>query len=145
MELRERRGLAYDIGSGSSHYRDCGAITVYCGTDPTKVDETLRGIMHELELMHERVAPEELDRAAAFATGRLQLRLEDTRAVMSWLGAQELLFDHVRLPEEVIASVRAVTVDEVQAAADTYITPDNYRLAVVGPYRSDARFRKLLV
>ncbi len=145
MELRERRGLAYDIGSGSSHYRDCGAITVYCGTDPTKVDETLRGIMHELELMHERVAPEELDRAAAFATGRLQLRLEDTRAVMSWLGAQELLFDHVQLPEEVIASVRAVTVDEVQAAAGTYITPDSYRLAVVGPYRSDSRFRKLLV
>ncbi len=144
MELRERRGLAYDIGSGSSHYRDCGAITVYCGTDPTKVDETLRGILRELELMHERVAPEELDRAAAFATGRLQLRLEDTRAVMTWLGAQELLFDRVRLPEEVIADVRAVTVDEVQAVAGAYLMPEHYHLAVVGPYRSEARFRKLL-
>ena len=64
---------------------------------------------------------------------------------MSWMGGQELLYDSVRLPEEVVADVRAVTVAEVKALAQEFLLPGAYKLAVVGPYRSEARFKKLLV
>ena len=144
MELRERRGLAYDAGSHASHYRDCGALTVYCGVDPVNINEALRVVQHELGRMQDDITDDELDRAKAFATGRLFLRLEDTRAVMSWMGGQELLYNEVRIPDEVVGDVRSVTLAEVKAMAKGCLLPNAYKLAVVGPYRSEARFQKLL-
>ena len=144
MKLREQQGLAYDVHSSSSHYRDCGAFTVYCGTEPPKVERTLGGIRQELELMAKGVSEEELSRATEYMVGRMMLRLEDTRAVMAWGGAQELLLDRIWTPEEVVDLVRAVTAEDVKSAAERYLGPGDYRLAVVGPYRSEARFRKLL-
>ena len=144
MEIRERRGLAYEVHSSSSHYRDCGALVVYCGVDTAKANDAVKSVVGELEKMRAGVSEEELSRAVAFATGRLDLRLEDTRAVMGWMGGQELLRDEVLTPDEVVAGVRAVSTEDVGAAANTYLGDGGYRLAVVGPYRSEERFRKLI-
>jgi len=144
LQVRERQGLAYDVHSSVAHYRDCGSVVVYCGTDPAKVDAAVSAILTELERLREGVTDDELRRAVEFATGRLLLRMEDTRAVMSSLGAQELLVDRVRTTDEVVEEVRSVTAAEVRAAAETFVAPDAYKLAVVGPFRSDARFRRLL-
>ena len=86
----------------------------------------------------------ELSNAQAFATGRLYLRLEDTRAVMSWLGGQELLFNEVKTPEKVVEEVRSVSISDIHAVASEFLNPTSYKLAVVGPYRSEEGFRKLL-
>ena len=145
MEIRERRGLAYDVHSGSMHFRDCGAVVIGCGVDNANVDAALLAIIGELEKVQEGVTEEELSRAIEYSVGRLDLRMEDTRAVMSWMGGQELLLGGVRTPDEVVADLRKLTVGDLEEAARRYFGPGAYRLSVVGPYRSQARFRKLLV
>ena len=144
VELRERRGLAYDVHSSAMHYRDCGALLVTCGVDTTNATEALQAVLREWDSVQQGVAEEELSRATEYAVGRLGLRLEDTRAVMGWMGGQELLRNHVKTPEEVVASIRGVTTEQVTEAARRYFGPGAYRLSAVGPYRSQARFRKLL-
>lgn len=144
MEVRERRGLAYDVHSSTVHYRDCGALVVYCGVDPAKVDGAMDAVLGEFRNLADEVPESDLTRAVEYAVGRLQLRLEDTRAVMGWLGGQELLRGYVRLPDDVVTDLRAITTGQVREAARTYLANGEYRLAVVGPYRSEARFRKLL-
>ena len=144
MEMREKRGLAYDVASHASHYKDCGALTAYCGVDPSKIDETLVVLQNELGKISIDASEEELSNAQAFATGRLYLRLEDTRAVMSWLGGQELLFNEVKTPEKVVDEVRSVTIGDIHSVAREFLDPRFYKLAIVGPYRSQGRFKKLL-
>ena len=144
MEIRERRGLAYDVHSSAMHYRDCGAFLVGCGVDTAKADAAISAVLAEFGKAQERIGEDELSRAVEYAVGRLDLRLEDTRAVMGWMGGQELLRDRVRTPDEVVADLRAVTTDDLEAAARRYFGPADYRLSVVGPYRSESRFRKLL-
>jgi predicted Zn-dependent peptidase len=144
MEIRERRGLAYEVHSSSMHYRDCGALMVYCGVDTSKAEETIQAVLDEMAKMSEGVTSEELARSVEYSCGRLDLRLEDTRAVMSWLGGQELLRDEVLEPDTIIAALRAVTTDQVVEAARKYLKDPGYRLAVVGPYKADAAFQKLL-
>ena len=144
VEVRERQGLAYEVLSSSSHYRDCGAVTVYCGVAPSKVDAAMTAILGELDRIREGVSEEELSKAKEFVSGRLLLRMEDTRAVMAWLGVQELLRGSVRTPDEVVELVRQTTTAQVREVGQALFTPEAYRLAVVGPYRSDARFRRLL-
>ena len=144
MEIRERQGLAYEVHSSSMHYRDCGALMVYCGVDTSKADQAIKGVVAELSRLAENVTKEELNRAVEYSVGRLGLRLEDTRAVMGWLGGHELLRGHVEEPDEIISKVRAVTTDEVMASAQKHLRDASYRLAVVGPYKSEAAFAKLL-
>ena len=79
------------------------------------------------------------------AKGRLLLRMEDTRAVADWLGAQELLVGRIRTIDDVGKLVDAVTVDDLQRVARQLLVPDQLNLAIVGPFRSDKRFRSQLL
>ena len=144
VELRERQGLVYEIFSAASHYRDCGAVAIYFGSDPKRVDDAIGAVLNELDRLRQGLNPDELRRAVEYSTGRMMLRLEDTRAAMVWLGAQELLHGAVRTPEEVAVEVRALTTEDIRGAAERCLLPNACNLAVVGPYRSEARFHRLL-
>ena len=109
-----------------------------------KVNAAVTAVMGEIRGMADGVSDEELNRSVEFACGRLDLRLEDTRAVMGWMGGQELLREEVITPDEVVAELRAITTDQIRTAAKRYLSDGAYRLAVVGPFRSEGRFLKLI-
>ena len=145
MELREKRGLVYDVHTYVSHFLDTGTFNVYTGVDPKKAREAVAVIISELERLRARGATEqELTKARELSKGRLLLRMEDTRNVGGWIGAQELLLGTVRSVKQAVAEMDAVTLDDVQRVAREIIDPAKLYLAVVGPYRSDKRFAGLL-
>jgi predicted Zn-dependent peptidase len=144
LELRERRGLVYDVHSYVSHFLDTGAFTVYAGMDPAKAVDALKVILNELVRLRDGVGEEELAKAKELTKGRLLLRLEDTRSVAGWLGAQELLLGEVRTPDQILALLEAVTVEDVQRIAQGLLVDDQLHMALVGPFRSDRRFAPLL-
>lgn len=145
LELREKRGLVYDVHTYVSQFRDTGAFHVYTGVDPKNAVEALRVILGELEAMRDRgPSGEELTKARELSKGRLLLRMEDTRNVSGWIGGQELLLGGVRSVEEAVAEMEAVTLEDLQRVSREIIDPRKARLAVVGPYRSDRRFAGLL-
>lgn len=86
----------------------------------------------------------ELARAQEYRKGRLLLGLEVSQSVASWLSSHELLYGEVPAPDEIVARIDAVTAGEVQALARDLVDPARYSLAVVGPYRDEGRFRRLL-
>lgn len=145
LELRERLGLCYDVHSYVSFFLDAGSFAVYAGVDPANARDALRALVTELARLRERGVPEEeLSRARELTKGRLLLRLEDTRAVSDWLGAQELLAGRVRTVDEVTRLIDAVTVEDVGLLARRLFVADQLNLAVVGPFRSSRRFLPLL-
>jgi predicted Zn-dependent peptidase len=145
LELRERRGLCYDVHSYVSSFLDAGSFAVYAGIDPGNTTEALRVLMEELaRLRDEDLAEDELARAKELAKGRLLLRMEDTRAVSDWLGAQELLASRIRSVDEVAELIDAVTVGDVRRVATQLLQSDQLNLAIVGPFRSEGRFLDLL-
>ena len=83
-------------------------------------------------------------KAKELTKGRLLLRMEDTRSVSGWVGVQELLTGGVRLVDEVVERVEAVTTDDLQRVATLLFRPEKLNVAIVGPYRSGKRFRPLL-
>jgi len=139
-EVREKRGLAYAIASYTAQYRDCGSLTVDSGTDPKRAAEAVSVIMDELTKLREGVTQEELDRAREVSKGRLLLRMEESRAVASFIGVQELLRGEVRTIDQLIGDMDAVTTDDVTRVAQRVLHPEKLALAVVGPFRSAARF-----
>lgn len=144
LEIREKRSLCYDVHSYVNHYLDTGSTVVNAGVDPSKLDEALRATIEELQKMVDRVPDRELTKAKEFIKGRLQLRMEDTRAVASWMGGQELLRREILSVDEVLDIIDAVGADSLQRVAQELWRPEALRLAVVGPFRSETRFQKLL-
>ena len=144
LNLREQKGLAYDVSSSLHHFRDCGSLIVYCGVEPKKSRETVKSVLEGLHSMYAAPPEQELAKAKEYTKGRLLLRLEDSRAVSGWLASQEMLQESVSTPEQVVDKIDAVTPDDVARVAHRLFQPEQLRLAVVGPHRGDAQFRKLL-
>lgn len=146
QEIREQRGLAYTVDSYTSQLSDTGAWIVYSGVDPERVDETIKAILIELDkLRQERVPESELTKAKEYNKGRMLLGLEDTRAVASWAGGQELLMDRILTVEEVVEKIEAVTTGQIYDLAQEMFQPHKLCLSVVGPYENqDDHFRELL-
>ena len=136
LSVREERGLAYDIGSGLVDYSDAGAVEVSAGVDPGGLTDALRAILDELQrLRHEPVPQDELDKARRYLSGGLELRMEETRHVASWIGGQEALHERVLTLEEALAAIHAVTAADVQRVAGELFRDDALRLSAVAPAR----------
>ncbi len=144
LEVRERRGLAYDVHSFPVHYLDTGSFSVYAGVDPKNAQETIKVVIDQLLALREGLSEAELSKVRELAKGRMLLRMEDTRAVASWMGGQEVLLGSVKTVDEVVEQLDRVTVDDVRRVARDLIDPQCLNLAVVGPFRSDKPFYRLL-
>ena len=136
LSVREERGLAYDIGSGLVDYADAGALEISAGVDPGGLPEALSAILDELaRLRDEPVPPDELEKAKRYLSGGLELRMDETRHVASWIGGQEALHDRVLTVEEALAAIEAVTADDITRVAGDLVRDDGLRLAAVAPAR----------
>lgn len=136
LEVREAKGLAYDVSSGVVEYADSGALEVSAGVDPTQVKDALAAILGELARLRDETVPaDELVKAKAYLAGGLELRMDDTRHLASWIGGQEALHERVFTLDEALEAVDAVTAEDVQALAATLFTDEALRLALVAPAR----------
>jgi predicted Zn-dependent peptidase len=136
LRVREELGLAYDVSSGLVDYADAGAVEVSAGVDPSGLPAALEAILAELDRLRQEDVPEqELEKAKAYLSGGLELRMDETRHLASWIGGQEALHDRVLTLEEALAEVAAVNAGEVRRVANELFTDAGLRLAVVAPAR----------
>jgi predicted Zn-dependent peptidase len=144
-EIRERRGLAYDVSSCADHFIDTGSFLVYAGVNPQRLDDTLEAIAEQLNrVKRESIGEEEVIRAKEKVKGRLLLAFEDSRNVANWLGAQEVLTAHIYTLEEIISRVEEITPDDIKRVANTLFVPGKINLALVGPVSKDIEIDRLL-
>ena len=145
QSVREDKGLAYDVSSYVIDYADTGAFVVSAGVDPDKIAPAVAAILDEMARIRDEVVPdEELARSKRYLAGRLELRMEETRHVSSWLGGQEALHERVLTMDQALAEINGVTKERIHSLAGRLIRDDGLRLAVVAPPRRGRRLESLL-
>jgi predicted Zn-dependent peptidase len=77
-------------------------------------------------------------------TGNMILGLETSDDMASFYGGQEILSGEMLSPEAVMDRIKKVTAREVQSVAKAIIKDNRLNLAVVGPYKDQAPFKKIL-
>jgi predicted Zn-dependent peptidase len=134
QEVREKRGLAYSVYSFSSQHADTGLWGVYAGCLPAKADEVLSICRDEIDkVVSGGLSDAELDRGKGQLRGSIVLGLEDPSSRMSRLGKSELVYPRLEPVEEILASIEAVTHDDVREVAAAVVAQPK-ALAVVGPF-----------
>jgi predicted Zn-dependent peptidase len=145
QSVREEKGLAYDISSYVVDYADAGAFVVSAGVDPERTAPALTAILDELARVRDEVVPaDELARSKRYLAGRLELRMEETRHLASWLGSQEALHEKLLTLEQALAELESVTAERVHALAARIVTTGGLRLATVSPAKSTRAMERLL-
>jgi predicted Zn-dependent peptidase len=139
-EIREKRGLAYSVGSYTDQFVDDGAVAMYVGTRADNVGEACEIIGRELAELRDRgLDGGELARAKEHVKGRIVLGHESSAARMTRCARSVLFGPPLLSLDELLARIEAVTADEVAALANELYDPAALSAACIGP--EEDRFR----
>jgi predicted Zn-dependent peptidase len=144
-EVRERRGLAYYVFATNHSYTDTGSLYSQAGVDINRIDEAIETIARELrKIAVEPVPDAELEKAKNVAKGRFVLQTESPHGMIMFGLRREVLEGKTPEPDEVLADIDAVTVEDVQRVAADVIGDKGLSLALIGPFDDAERFEQLL-
>jgi predicted Zn-dependent peptidase len=144
-EVRERRGLAYYVFGLNHSYTDTGTLYAQAGVDINRIDEAVETVGRELRKIAEEPIPDdEFEKARSFTKGRFVLQLESPQGLIMFGLRREVLEGETVDPEDVLAALDAVTVEDVQRVARDVIAKQGLKLALIGPFDDAERFEKLL-
>jgi predicted Zn-dependent peptidase len=144
QEIREKRGLAYSVYAYAQQFAGSGQIGFYAGCNPKKAIEVIEIIREVLvDVAENGMTHEEIDRAKGAVRGSLVLSQEDSGSRMSRIGKNEIVYGHVMGFDEILHEISSVTHEDVRKVASEFLTKTP-TLALVGPFKSESIFEKVL-
>jgi predicted Zn-dependent peptidase len=145
LEVREKRGLAYATAADYDYFKDTGCFVCYAGLRTSKAEEGLHVMLGELEKMKTVVVTsEELEKAKEMIRGRLALRMESTNFLAEMYGTEYVLEREIESVEEFLEKIDQVTAEDVQNVAQELFQKNRYNLQIIGPFKDEDKFAKLL-
>ncbi|MFH1129137.1 MAG: pitrilysin family protein [Patescibacteria group bacterium] len=145
IEIREKRGLAYYVGTSNYSNLDNGCLVTRAGVNNSKADEATIEILKQYKLIkNKKVSAQELRKAKDYIKGRAILGMESSDDWASFYGDQELFENKILTLEEKLAKIEAVTAEDVQRVAKDIFKPEKLNLALIGPFKNKKRFQNLL-
>jgi len=138
QEIREKRGLAYSVGTYAAVHREGGYFCAYGGTSPDTYETCLDLVRNEfLKVREEGVTEAEIERAKAQYRSGIVMKQESMSSRMNRMGASEVYFNRVIPLEEVLESINRVTGEDILRVARQIFPEDMGKLTVaaVGPFK----------
>ena len=137
QEIREKRGLAYSVGSYAATHREGGYFAAYGGTSPDTYEECLALVREEFaRVRREGISEGEMQRSKNQFRGSIIMAQESMSSRMNRIGKSEVYFDRVIPLDEIVAAIEGVTHDDIRRVAEAVFPEDADALTVaaVGPF-----------
>ena len=144
QEIREKRGLAYSVYAYAQQFAGSGVLGFYAGCNPTKAIEVVEIIRSVLsDVADNGMTHEEIERAKGAVRGSLVLSQEDTGSRMSRIGKNEIVYGQVMDFDDILKAISRVSAQDIHEIASEFLvkTPT---LALVGPFKNESKFEKVL-
>ncbi|TAL00718.1 MAG: insulinase family protein [Rhodospirillaceae bacterium] len=122
QEIREKRGLAYAVYSGSQSFADTGLLTVYAGTGPDDVPQLVPVLCNEIKHIGESISADEVKRARAQLKAGLLMSLESPSSRCAQRARQLMVHGRLMSVAEIIGQVEAVDRAGISRAAARVLT-----------------------
>ena len=138
QEIREKRGLAYEIQSYLTPYTNAGMLGVYVGTDHVKIPEVMRLILEAFGRLEDELLDEKgLLAVKEMIKGNFLLSMESTDNRMTRLARNEVYFKRHVSAEEVIADLEAVSGEDIRKLAAEIFDPSVLSVAAIGRIKEE--------
>jgi len=137
QRIREKEGLVYTVLSYHNGYLHGGYEAVYAACAPKNLRRVLTITLEEMKKIRaDGATAAELSAAKLHLKGSILLSLESTVSRMSGIARQEYYFGRQFSPDEIIAAIDAVTLDDIHAAAQTIVDAESLSLTLLGNLKS---------
>ncbi len=145
QKLREEMGVGYYVRAHNDPYTDHGFFQISAGVDNKRIEEVIRAILAECQKLKDRLlGKDELGKVKEFIVGNMKLSLESTDDIANFYGEQELLRRELKSAEDKAERIRNVTAREVQNMARNIFRNNKLNLALIGPFKEEGKFVKIL-
>jgi predicted Zn-dependent peptidase len=145
QKMRDQLGICYYVRSHIENLTDHGYLAISAGVDSGRVEEGVKGILDEMKkIRDEKVPEEELRKVKDLVIGRMYLGLESSDSLANFYGFQEIMREKIKTPKEMEKEIEKITASDIQKLAKEIITNNKLNLAIVGKYKDEERFRKIL-
>ncbi len=146
-EIRERRGLAYSVRTGTEFYSDSGYLTTTTGIKLNHEEEVVNLIIEAYKKVSTELIPEdEITRAKDMLKGRLAISLEASDDLANWYGRQAILRKKYVTPADYVEKISEITAADLRRVAKKIFVEHNLNLALIGPIdaKKEATLKKAL-
>lgn len=134
QEVREKRGLAYSIGSFDILFKDSGSFAVSGGTSSRNAAKVVDICLEQVRLMYmQNISQDELEMAKEQLKSGILLGMESSSNRMSRLAENEIYHGTYQPIDGVLERVRRVTIDDVKAVAEKYLKDSPVTFAGIAP------------
>ncbi|MEW6203064.1 MAG: insulinase family protein, partial [bacterium] len=134
QEVREKRGLVYDIGTENVHYRDTGIFSLSASTRPANFEEVLKVTAAELKKIKEgQVSEDEITRVKNQLRASIAMSLESVSSRMMKIARSEIYYGRDIPDEEIMEMVRDVAIDDIVRIANEIFSSDRFMFTTLGP------------
>jgi predicted Zn-dependent peptidase len=119
MNLRENRGLAYNVESQYNTYSDIGLVQIYFGTDKKDLNKCITQTERELrKVTHSLLGNMQLSRAKKQLIGQIAIATENNENQMIANGRSILLFEKIESFQEIADKINNISANELLEVAN---------------------------
>src|SRR5699024_5674984 len=137
QEIREKRGLAYNVFSYHIAYKDSGCLWVYAGTTKEQLAMLKKTMDATIDkLLDFGNTREELQNSKTQLESNMMIRVESTSSRMSRNGRNELLLQKHQTKDEAAKNIEIVPEDQINQLMKTIFEKENAK-AMIRPLRSE--------
>lgn len=131
--IRDNKGLSYDVHSYFSANKYSGSFQVGLQTKNNSANQAINEILNEMDRIRtEKVSDKELDNAKLYLTGSFPLRIDSNRKIAAFLIAVEFYDLGLDYADDYKKFIEAVSKNDILRAAEKYLDTRNYILVIVG-------------
>jgi zinc protease len=130
--IRDNKGLAYDVHSGFAAQKEPGPFTVTIQTKNESANDVIAETLKEIRrIQTEPVTEKELNDAKAYLTGSFPLKMDTSSKIAGMLTSIEIYNLGLDYPDKYPNMINAVTREEIQRVAVKYLRPNAMVIVVV--------------
>lgn len=131
--IRDNRGLAYDVHSVFSAQKEPGPFRIWVQTKNESANEAIAEIFKEVRRIRtEPVSDKELADAKSYLTGSFPLRLDTSAKIAGMMTSMEIYHLGLDYPQKYPKLINAVTREDILRVAKKYLDPDKMVVVVLG-------------
>lgn len=119
QNIREKEGLCYYISASHLSWQDDGTFMMRAGIDKERFDFGIKRIYEEIEIIAGGdISQEEFDNTIGFNIGQLQMGIESSDQMASFLGAQYLLYGKIETLDQIVQTYKNLKIEDIKAIAN---------------------------
>lgn len=144
-ELREKRGLTYYVRAFQENYTDTGYLMAAAGVPHEKFPEATEKMVEVFkDVLKKGVTDAEIKFAKEYLRGSMALAFESTDEIATFLSSQEIFYNKIMTPEDVLNKLEKVKKAEINSVIKDIFTKDKINLAAITPDTDTKPFEKIL-